>query len=172
MFVIISSMLLLNVHILTSQEVIHDPLLPELIHHKHENWCLYNPQDLSCVPQMSEVIRLAKSTATGLSSPPRIYQTSGNSVSLWPDEPGELETTYGVGGMRLPGDDMFQGTHPMTLKTILKAGTAQGSYEVIFQSERVSSDRTLIHAWKFHISADRQATFINEAGDMLPPLPM
>lgn len=172
MFVIISSMLLLNVHILMSQRVIQDPLLPTLIHHKHENWCINNPQDLSCLPQMSEIIQLAKSTADPLSSPPRIYQTSGNSVSLWPDQPGEIETTYGVGGMQLPGDDIFQGTHPMTLKTILEAGTPQGSYDVIFQSERVSSNMTLIHVWKFHVSADRQATFIEEEGDVLPPLPM
>ena len=172
MFVSISFILLLNAHIIMSQRVIQDPVLPTRIHHIQENWCIENQQDLSCLPQMSEIIQLAKSAADPLSSPPRIYQTSGNSISLWPDQPGELETTYATGGMQLPGEDIFEGTLPMTLKTILEAGTPQGSYEVIFQSERVSSNKTLIHVWKFHVSADRQATFIGEEGDQLPQLPM
>ena len=85
---------------------------------------------------------------------------------------GLLETTYGTRGMQLPGEDIFAGTLPMILKTVLEAGTPQGSYEVIFQSEWVSSNETLIHVWKFHVSENRQATFIGEEGDELPPLPM
>ena len=172
MFVIVSSILLLNVHIFMSPRVIPDPVLPTPIHHVHEDWCIENQQDLSCVSQMREIIKLAKTAAEGLGSPPRIYQTSGNSVSLWPDQPGELETTYATGGMRLPGEDFLGGTIPMTLKTILKASTLQGSHEVIFQSERISSNKTLIHVWKFHVSADRQVNFIGEEGDQLPQLPM
>jgi hypothetical protein len=172
MFVSISSILLLNIHIIISQAVIQDTFLPKLFYEIHENRSIKNHQVVSCLPQMSEIIQLAKSAADRLNSPPRIYQTSGNSVSLWPDQPGELETTYGTRGMQLSGEDIFAGTLPMTLKTVLEAGTPQGSYEVIFQSEWVSSNETLIHVWKFHVSADRQATFIGEEGDELPPLPM
>lgn len=172
MFFNISSILLLNAHIIFSQRAIQAPLSPTVFYEIHENWSIEDQQVLGFLPQMSEIIQLAKSAADRLSSPPRIYQTSGNSVSLWPDQPGELETTYGTRGMQLPGEDIFAGTLPMTLRTVLEAGTLQGSYDVIFQSEWVSSNETLIHVWKIHVSADRQVTFIEEEGDELPPLPM
>jgi hypothetical protein len=168
----ISFILLLNTQIIFSQRAIQAPLLPTFFYEIHENWSIENQQVLSCLPQMSEIIQLSKSAAERLSSPPRIYKTSGNSVSLWPDQPGELETTYGTRGMQLPGEQIFAGTLPMTLRTVLEAGTPQGSYEVIFQSEWLSSNETLIHAWKFHVGPDRQVAFIGEEGDELPPLPM
>ena len=155
-----------------SQRVLQDALFQALIYEFHENWSIENQQVLSSFPQMSEIIQLAKSAAVRLKSPPRIYQTSGNSVGMWPDQPGELKTTYGTRGMQTPGEDIFSGMLPMTLKTVLKASTPPGSYEVIFQSEWVTSNETLIHIWKFHVSADRQATFIEEEGAELPPLPM
>ena len=172
MVVILSSILLLNGYFISSQRVIQDTVLPTFIHEIHENSSIEHQQELSCLPHMSEIIQLAKRAADGLSSPPRIYRTSGNGISLWPDQPGEQETTYGTRGMQLPGQDISAGTLPMTLKTILEAGTTQGSCDVIFQSEWVSSNETLIHAWKFHVSADRQATFLGESGDELPFLPM
>ena len=101
----------------------------------YENWSTENQQVLSCLPQMSEIIRLAKNSAEQLDSPPRIYQTSGNSISLWPDQPGERETTYGTGGMQRPGQDSMAGMFPMKLRTVVESTTPQGSYEVIFQAE-------------------------------------
>ncbi len=172
MFFSISSILLINAHIIFSPRAIQDPLVQTMFYEIHENWSIENQQVLSCLPQMSEIIQLAKNAAERLSSPPRIYQTSGNSISLWPGQPGELETTYGTRGMQLPGEDIFAGTSPMKLRTVLEAATPQGSYEVIFQSEWGPSNETLIHAWKFHVDAERQVTFIGEEGDDLPPLPM
>jgi hypothetical protein len=48
---------------------------------------------------MNEIIQLAKDAATALTSPPRIYSTSGNSTSLWPDQPGSINSTYGTRGL-------------------------------------------------------------------------
>ena len=169
----IFAILLINTHSLSSPGVIQYPLVQTAFYDEtHENWSIENQQVLSCLPQMSEIIQLAKRAAELLNSPPRIYQTSGNSVSLWPSQPGEIETTYGTRGMQLPGGDIFAGTSPMTLRTLLKAGNSQGSYDVIFQSEWGPSDKTLTHTWTFHVDKDRQVTFIGEEGDDLPPLPM
>ena len=172
MFFSISSILLLNAYIIFSQRAIQYPLVQTMFYEIHENWSIENQQVLSCLPKMSEIIQLAKSDAERLSSPPRIYKTSGNSVSLWPDQPGELETTYGTSGMRRPDDDIFAGTSPMILRTVLEPATPQGSYEVIFQSVWGPSNEPLIHTWKFHVGADRHVTFIGEEGDELLPLPM
>ncbi len=172
MFFSIYFLLLLNAYIIFSQRVIQYPLVQTMFCEIHENWSIENQQVLNCLPKMSEIIQLAKSNAERLSSAPRIYQTSGNSISLWPDQPGELETRYGTRGMQLPGDDIFAGTSPMTLRTVLEAATPQGSYQVIFQSEWGPSNEPLIHTWKFHVSAACYVTFMGEEGDDLPPLPM
>lgn len=172
MFFSISSVLLLNAHIVITQRAIQDTLLATNFYEVHQSWSIESQQILSCLPKMSEIVQLAKNATDGMSSPPRIYKTSGNSTSLWPDQPGELETSYATGGMQRPDEDIFAGTFPMTLTTVLEASAPQGSFEVIFQAEWGPSNETLLHAWKFHVGPDRQVTFIGEEGDELPPLPM
>ena len=122
---------------------------------------------------MSEIIQLAKNAATLLSSPPRIYATSGNSVGLWPDQPGTVQASYGTGGAQPPPGASFfySSTTPMTLRTLVEPMEA-GNYSVIFQSTWTEAGASRTHSWKFRVSADRQATFIGEDGDALPPLRM
>ena len=172
MFFSIFFVLNIHAHIFFSPKIIQCSFIPTLYDAIHENWSTENQQVLNCLPQMSEIIRLAKNSAEKLDSPPRIYQTSGNSISLWPDQPGERETTYGTGGMQRPGQDSMAGMFPMKLRTVVESTTPQGSYEVIFESEWGSPQKKLIHVWKFYVDADCQVTFIGEEGDALPPLPM
>jgi hypothetical protein len=119
---------------------------------------------------MSEIIQLAKNAATLLSSPPRIYATSGNSVSLWPDQTGTIETSYGTSGVQPPpGVTSFSSGSPMTLSTIVEAMDT-GNYSVIFQSTWNEAGVSRNHFWRFRVSTDHQTTFIGEDGDALPPL--
>jgi hypothetical protein len=119
---------------------------------------------------MNEIIQLAKNATTLLSSPPRIYATSGNSVSLWPDQPGAIETSYGTSGVQPPpGANSFSDRSPMTLRTIVEP-LDTGNYNVIFQSTWTEAGVSRSHFWRFRVSADHQTTFIGEDGDALPPL--
>lgn len=122
---------------------------------------------------MNEVIQLAKDAATQLSSPPRIYATSGNSISLWPNQPGSLETTYETQGIQPPEEDIyFGGTVPMTLTTMVESGIKPGSYDVVFQATWNEFNVSQSHTWSFHVNANHQVAFTGEEGDNLPPLPM
>ena len=131
-----------------------------------------NQQIVEKFEQMNEIIQRAKDAATALSSPPRIYSTSGNSTSLWPDYPGSVDTTYGTRGIYRPGEDRFSGTVPMKLITLVEAGSDPNSYDVTFQSVWTESNIVKRHAWKFHVKANHQVSFAGEEGDDLPPLPM
>lgn len=131
-----------------------------------------NQQIAEKFENMNEIIQSAKDAAAALSSPPRIYSTSGNSTSLWPDHPGSVETTYGTRGIYRPGEDWSSGTVPMTLTTLVEAGSDPNSYEVTFQSVWTESNIVKRHAWKFNVKANHQVTFSGEGGDDLPPLPM
>lgn len=121
---------------------------------------------------MNEIIQDAKSAAIVLGSPPRIYSTSGNSISLWPDHPGSLDTSYGTRGIYRPGE-RFSGTVSMTLTTLVEAGSHPGDYYIVtFQSTWTDPNGSRRHAWKFQVKANHQVTFSGEEGDDLPPLPM
>lgn len=172
MFIIIPLILSLSAHAVVPHNVDIFFLSSEMGCTPKIDWVSENQRIERDLPNMNEIVQLAKNAATQLNSPPRIYATSGNSTSLWPNQPGSVETTYGTRGMQLPGQDIFSGTVPMTLTTLVEANTSPVSYNVIFQSKWISSNETMIHVWKFHVSADRQVTFIGEEGDELPPLPM
>lgn len=166
-------LLIINIYIIFSSWTFQLPLAQQIIFDEiHENRPYESQEFLSCLHKMSKIIQLAKSAAEQMNSPPRIYQTSGNSLSLWPDQPGKLETTYETHGMRRPSEDIFAGTSTMTLRTVLVKAKKLDSYEVIFQAEWGPSTKILIHTWKFHVNTDRQVTFIEEKGDDLPPLPI
>lgn len=123
------------------------------------------------LPTMSEVIQSAKQAATSLSSPPRIYATSGNSVSLWPDQPGTVETSYGTRGVQPPPRQVsFASGAAMTLNTLVEP--IDDGYSVTFQSAWVEAGASRSHSWTFRVDANHQATFVGEDGDALPPLRM
>ncbi len=116
-----------------------------------------------------EAIRLAKEDSYKIPSPPSIYRPSGPAVgtggyiSSWPDEPGTKADVYGTCA------DLAC-SHPITLTTTVDINN--GGYDVIFKSEwEVSASITKAHSWLFHVSADRNAMFVREEGDMLPPAP-
>lgn len=125
---------------------------------------------------MSDLIQLAKEAAAQVNSPPRIYATAGNSISLWPEQPGSLETFYGTGGIQPPGSDLVPGSAPMggtmTLTTQVEPGASPGDHVVTFQSTWMGASGFQNHLWKFQIAANRHVTYLGETGDALPPLPM
>jgi hypothetical protein len=172
MFFNISLILFLSIHIMVSSSVGKNSLSSEIFHMFHENWTIENQQIVEELPSMSEIIQLAKNAATLLRSPPRIYATSGNSVSLWPDQPGAIETSYGTSGVQPPpGSTSFSYSSPITLRTIVEPVDV-GNYSVTFQSIWVEAGVSRRHYWKFCVSVDRQTTPIGEDGDPLPPLRM
>ena len=172
MFIIISLVLPLNAHATVSDRLVVIRPFAETSCVPEVNWVAENRLIKRDFPSMNEVIQFAKNAATQLSSPPRIYSTSGNSISLWPNQPGSIEVTYETRGIELPGEDDLSGTVPMRLTTLVEAGIDPRSFNVTFQSTWTESNIAQSHAWKFHVSAEHQATFIGEEGNDLPPLPM
>ena len=172
MFVVIPLILSLNDYAAVPYGINSIPLSSDKAHVVLANYAVKHQKIEGELPTMNKVIQLAKNAATQLSSPPRIYATSGNSINLWPNQPGLVETTYGTRGAQLPGEDILSGTAPMTLRTVVESGINPGSYDVMFQATWNKSNATKNHTWRFHISANHQVTFTGEEGDNLPPLPM
>jgi hypothetical protein len=135
-----------------------------------------NPTPAVDLSPMSDPIQLAKEAAAQVNSPPRIYATAGNSISLWPERPGSVETFYGTGGIQPLGSDLGPGSTPvggtMTLTTRVEPGARPGDHAVTFQSTWIGASGVQNHFWKFQIAANRHVTYLSETGDDLPPLPM
>lgn len=173
MFFAIPLILSLNAHAMVPYDSIGAiPLLLEIDQVVQVNYAVKQQQIVGELPHMSEIIQLAKNAATLLSSPPRIYSTSGNSVSLWPNQPEVVETSYGTSGVQpAPGKAFVSQGAPMTLRTLVEP-IIDENYNVIFQSTWTEAGSLKSHAWRFRVSANHQATFIGEDGDALPPLRM
>lgn len=172
MFIIIPLILSLNAQTIVPDSIKTISLPSEITHLSQGNWAVRNQRIVGDFSKMSKVIQRAKDAATLLSSPPRIYATSGNSTSLWPDQPGAVETAYGTYGIQPPGEEAFSSKTSMTLTTVVQPSSNPGSYDVIFQSTWTQSNVSQRHAWKFRVNANHQVTFTGEEGDDLPPLPM
>lgn len=174
MFVVIPLIVSLNVHTTVPYSVGKTPFSSEVTYVAHLSWAVGNQQIVGELPNMSEIVQLAKNAAASLRSPPRIYATSGSSVNLWPDQPGTaVEISYGTSGVQPPpgGEASFSYGASMTLRTLVESVDAE-NYSVIFQSTWTEAGALRSHAWKFRVSADHQAIFIDENGDALPPLRM
>jgi hypothetical protein len=120
---------------------------------------------------VSDVIQRAKDASNTLNSPPRIYLTSGNGISSWPNHPGSVEIGYGMRGIYHPSLNEAPAAEPMILTTVVAPASDANSWDVAFQCTWKDSNIAKRHAWKFHVRNDR-ATFLGEEGDGLPPLPL
>lgn len=172
MFLVIPLILFLNAYAMVPYNSIGNIPLSSAARAVQANCAVGHQKIVGDLPNMKEIIQLAKNAVDQLSSPPRIYATSGNSMSLWPDQPGAVDTSYATSGVQPPPREaFFSHGSSMTLETLVQPMDA-GNYNVIFQSTWTEAGATRVHSWKFRVSANRQATFIGEDGDALPPLPM
>ena len=128
-----------------------------------------NQAGTECSAETAEVIRLVKQTAASLSSPPRIYASAGERTSLWPGQPGTYLTEDDACAMH--SSSMSSCALSLALITSVESGN-DGDYQVMLQSTWSESGQSQSHAWMFHVGKDRQVTFMGEAGDRLPPMPM
>ena len=109
-------------------------------------------------------IGLAHQLAATLASPPRIYAPRGGDPPAWPADPGDKTVYYSTCGARpAPGVSC---SAPMILTT--QVAPAAGALEIRFAAGWEQGARR--HTWTFRVSGG-QATFVQETGDPLPPLP-
>lgn len=133
---------------------------------------------------MFDPIALVKAAASRLSSPPRLYRTSGEAVFLWPDQQGATSVQgFGGGGIDAPmqhpdGLERSQGFErqasvPPTyeLTTLTDSCSDPGATAIQLALRWTLAAQSYQHSWLFHVSGD-EVRFIRESGDPLPDLPV
>ena len=134
---------------------------------------------------MTDPIALVKAVAAKLPSPPRLYATSGDAVSLWPDQQGSTAVAGLAGGgidvpLRHPPfadqtvrpESSVLGRSSFQLLTSTDAASVPGGTAILLELRWSEEGSERSHAWLFHVLAGHDVQFIRELGHPLPCLPL
>ncbi len=116
----------------------------------------------------AEAVKLAKSAAAQLASPPRLYyDDKGNDLSSWPDKPGILTGHWqNYSGVAMPPEDTW---FPVTYTTSVITDSTGSGVDITFLLTWQSFERVeLQHSWQFHVDSAREVRLIADKGETMP----